>query len=115
MTRKMVLITQSFIYLVARLLSVPLVLISVFVPIPVHTQADLVQVRLGVPVRFMVQDQIGYLPPLPWPNPLLLPLGEPNPHLAARAPTFAGHRIRGDQPSLKWSNLCSAFRTLALN
>lgn len=66
MKRKMVLITQPFIYLVAALLSVPLVLISVFVPVPVHTQADLAQVRLGLPLPFMIQDQTGYTPPLPW-------------------------------------------------
>ena len=66
MTRKIVLITQPFIYLVAALVSVSLVLTSVFVPVPVHTPADLAQVGLGLPLRFMVQNQSSYSPPLPW-------------------------------------------------
>lgn len=73
MKRKIVLITQPFIYLVAALLSVPLVLISVFVPVPVHTQADLAQVRLGLPLPFMIQNQTGYTPPYPGKPTFTLP------------------------------------------
>jgi len=77
MKRKIVLITQPFICLVAALLTVPLVLSSVFAPVPVHTQPHLAQVRLGLPLPFMIQNQTGYTPPLPWQTQFYSPWENP--------------------------------------
>ena len=52
---------------VAMLLaSLLLVLASAFLPITVHRQSDLGEVRLGVPMQFVTQDQSGLTPPLPY-------------------------------------------------
>ncbi len=47
------------------ILSVVLVLASVFLPVTVYRQTDLLQVRLGWPITFVIQDQGAY--PLPFP------------------------------------------------
>jgi hypothetical protein len=52
------------------------VLASVLFPVPIYSEADLVQVKIGWPLGFVVQDQsryafilkepLGYKPPLLW-------------------------------------------------
>lgn len=46
------------------LASLVLVLASAFLPITVHRQSELAQVRLGLPMQFVVQDQSWLTPPL---------------------------------------------------
>lgn len=63
-------------YVVVLILSVLFVLASVSFPIPIYSEADLVQVKIGWPLGFIVQDQsrygfilkepLGYQPPLLW-------------------------------------------------
>lgn len=53
-------------YVTAVMLSVLIVAASVFLPTTVYRESDLLRVGLGLPVRFVVQDQRGYAPPFPW-------------------------------------------------
>ncbi|MDP3093930.1 MAG: hypothetical protein Q8N16_04235 [bacterium] len=39
---------------------------SLFIPVTIHEQKELSNVQLGLPLRFVVQDQSHYDPPLPW-------------------------------------------------
>lgn len=63
-------------YVVVLILSVVFVLASVLFPVPIYTEADLEQVKIGLPLKFVVQDQsryafileepLSYQPPLLW-------------------------------------------------
>lgn len=65
-----------YMYVVVLILSVLFVLASAFFPIPVYSKADLEQVQIGLPLAFIVQNQInlafilreplGYQLPLLW-------------------------------------------------
>lgn len=61
-------------YVFVLALSVLFVLASVLFPVPIYSEADLIQVEMGLPLGFVVQDQsryafmlkepLGYEPPL---------------------------------------------------
>lgn len=53
-------------YLAVLMLSGLVVLASVFVPVVVSSRSDLVEVKLGEPLPFLLQEQTGYDPSLPW-------------------------------------------------
>lgn len=63
-------------YVFVLILSVLFVLTSILFPVPIYSEADLVQVKIGSPLGFVVQDQsgyafmlrepLGYKPPLRW-------------------------------------------------
>jgi len=55
------------------LASLLLVLASAFLPFTVHRQSDLAQVRFGLPMQFVVQDQSRLTPPLPYRTSLSSP------------------------------------------
>ena len=54
------------VYVAVLILSILFVLVSVFLPITVYNRTDLVQVHLGWPLAFIVQEQSSYAPPFPW-------------------------------------------------
>lgn len=64
------------VYILVLVLSVLFVLASVSFPVSIYSEADLVQVKIGWPLGFVVQDQsgyafmlkepLGYKPPLLW-------------------------------------------------
>lgn len=64
------------VYIFILILSVLFVLASVSFPIPIYSEADLVQVKIGWSLGFVVQNQsryafmlkepLGYQPPLLW-------------------------------------------------
>ncbi len=64
------------VYIFVLILSVLFVLASVLFPVPIYSEADLVQVQIGWPLGFVVQNQSGYAfmleeplsykPPLRW-------------------------------------------------
>jgi hypothetical protein len=47
------------------LLSIVLFLAAAYLPVTVYTQANLSEVKLGLPLPFIVQNQ-NYYPPFPW-------------------------------------------------
>ncbi|MBE9190875.1 hypothetical protein IQ230_11030 [Gloeocapsopsis crepidinum LEGE 06123] len=51
--------------LAVLLLSVVTVLASAYIPVTVYSQANLSEVKLGLPLPFIVQNQ-NYYPPFPW-------------------------------------------------
>lgn len=53
-------------HLGALVISGLLVLASVFVPITVSSKIDLAQMKLGLPLPFVIQNQSRYDPPFPW-------------------------------------------------
>lgn len=53
-------------HLGAFMLSGLLVLASLFVPVTVSSKIDLEQVKLGLPLPWVIQDQSRYDPPFPW-------------------------------------------------
>lgn len=53
-------------YVVVLILSVLFVLASVFFPITVYSKSDLFEVKIGLPLAFIVQEQGGYGPSFPW-------------------------------------------------
>jgi len=59
------------------LASLLLVMTSAFLPIIVHRQSDLAQVRFGLPMQFVVQDQSRLTPPLPYRTCLSSPWESP--------------------------------------
>lgn len=70
---------------VAMLLaSLLLVVASAFLPITVHRQSDLGEVRLGVPIQFLVQDQSRLTPPVPYRTSLSSPWEFPTRVLGAQ-------------------------------
>jgi hypothetical protein len=48
------------------ILSLILVLTSVYLPVPVYSQTELAQVNLGLPLPFLIQNQEYYPPSFPW-------------------------------------------------
>lgn len=54
-------------HLVFLVMSVIIVFISLFLPVTVHSHEELREVRLGLPIHFVVQDQSRYDPPFPYP------------------------------------------------
>lgn len=51
--------------ILALLISLILVLVTLYFPVAVSSQEDLRSVELGLPFRFVVQDQSHYDPPFP--------------------------------------------------
>lgn len=39
---------------------------SLFLPVTINRQEELSEIRLGLPIKFLIQDQSHYDPPLPW-------------------------------------------------
>ncbi|HJX38250.1 MAG TPA: hypothetical protein VJ714_06610 [Anaerolineae bacterium] len=66
------------------LASLLLVLASAFLPLTVHRQSDLAQVRFGLPMQFLVQDQSRLTPPLPYRTSLSSPWEFPTRVLAVQ-------------------------------
>ena len=59
------------------IMSVLLVLISVYSPVTVYSQAHLAEVKIGFPLPFIEQTQSIYPPFFPWQTSVRLPLENP--------------------------------------
>lgn len=54
------------IHLLALIISLVLVIISLYLPVIVKTKEELKEVKLGLPLHFIIQDQSRYDPPFPY-------------------------------------------------
>lgn len=58
---------MKFVYYPAVfMLSGLLVLVSLLLPVTVSNRSEIAQVKFGLPLPFVVQDQSHYDPPFPW-------------------------------------------------
>lgn len=65
------------IYFISFLLTLPILLASVFIPVNISSHSELLEVKLGLPFKFLIQDQSHLDPPLPWRVNFSSPLENP--------------------------------------